>query len=109
MCKTKRDTARLAMHFVCSKCQGIIEGTVDLIEKLCDEVETVNKFCYLEDRLNFRGDCEAAVTTRVRIGVVGFKECGELFLENGFSLRMKSKVYRCCKDQQYCMEARHGV
>ena len=29
----KRSTARLAMHFVCSKCNGIMEGTVDLIEK----------------------------------------------------------------------------
>ena len=23
----------LAMHFVCSRCRGIMEGTVDLIEK----------------------------------------------------------------------------
>ena len=32
------------MHFVCSKCKGIMEGTMDSIEKLCDEVETVNGF-----------------------------------------------------------------
>ena len=38
--KIKRATARLAMHFVCSKCKGMMEGTVDSIEKLCDEVET---------------------------------------------------------------------
>ena len=47
--KIKRATARLAMHFVCSKCRGIMEGTMDLIEKLGNEVETVNGFCYLED------------------------------------------------------------
>ena len=40
--KIKRATDRLAMHFVCSKCKGIMEGTVDSIEKLCNEVETVN-------------------------------------------------------------------
>ena len=40
----------------------------DLIEKLCDEVEIVNGFCYLEDRLYSSDGCEAAVTTRVRIG-----------------------------------------
>ena len=40
--KIKRVTARLATHFVCLKCKGIIEGTVDSIDKLCDEVETVN-------------------------------------------------------------------
>ena len=46
MCKNKV-TARLAMHFVCSKCKGIMEGTTDSIKKLCDEVETVSGFCYL--------------------------------------------------------------
>ena len=35
------------MHFVCLKCKGIMEGMVDSIEKLCDEVETVNQFCCL--------------------------------------------------------------
>ena len=47
--KLKRVTARLAMHFVCSRCKEIIEGTMDSIEKLCDEVERVNGFCYLTD------------------------------------------------------------
>ena len=55
-------------RFACPKCEGIMEGTMDSIEKLCDEVETVNGFCYLEDRLSFSGGCEAAVTARVRIG-----------------------------------------
>ena len=78
------------MHFVCSECKGIMDGTVDLIEKLFDEVETVNKFCCLADRLNSSCGCEAAVTARVRISWVRFKKCGELLLGNKFSLRMKS-------------------
>ena len=41
---------------------------MDSIEKLCDEVETVNGFCYLRDRLNASGGLQAAVTARVRIG-----------------------------------------
>ena len=40
---------------------------MDSIEKWCDEVETVNGFCYLRDRLNSSGGCEAVVTARVRI------------------------------------------
>ena len=28
------------MHFVCSKCKGMMEGTVDSINKSCDEVES---------------------------------------------------------------------
>ena len=94
--KIKRATARLAIPFACLKCKGIMEGTVDLMEKLCDEVETVNGFYYLENRLNASGGCEAAVTARVRIGWKRFRECGELLLGNRFPLRMKGKVYRCC-------------
>ena len=80
--KIKRATARLAMHFVCSKCIGIMEGKVDLIKMLCYEVEIVNGFCYLGERLNASSGCEAAVTARVRIGWVRFRECGELLLGN---------------------------
>ena len=94
--KIKRATARLAMHFVCSKCKRTMEGTMDSIEKLCDEEETVNGFCYLGDRINASGGCEAAVTARVRIGWVRFRECGELLLGNRFPLEMKGKAYRCC-------------
>ena len=94
--KIKRVTARLAMHFVCLKCKEIMEGTMDSIQKLCDELETVNVFCYLGDRLNGSGGCEAAVTARVRIGWIRFKECGELLFGNRFPLKMKVKVYRSC-------------
>ena len=89
----KRVTARLAMRFVCTRCRGIMEGTVNSIEKLCDEVETMNGFCYFGDWLNCSGGCEAAVT--VIIGWVRFRECGELLLGNRFPLKMKDKVYRC--------------
>ena len=66
--KIKSVAARLVMHFVCLKYKAIMEGTVDSIMKLCDEVEAVNGFCYLGDRLNASGGCETAVTERVRIG-----------------------------------------
>ena len=82
----------LAMHFACSKCKRIMEGTMDSIEKLCDEVKTVNGFCYLGDRLNPNGCCEVAVTARVRIGWIRFRECAELLLGNRFPLKRKGKV-----------------
>ena len=94
--KIKRVTARLAMHFACLKCKGIMEGTMDLVEKLCNEVETVNGFCYLGDRLNASGGYEAAVTARVRIGWVRFRECGKLLHGKRFPLKIKGKVYCCC-------------
>ena len=73
-----------------------MEGTVDSIEKMCNEVETVNEFFYLGDRINASDGCEAAVTARVRVGWVRFRECGELLLGNRFPLKMKIKVYLCC-------------
>ena len=61
---------------------------VDLIKKLCDEVEIVNGFCYLGDRLTSTGSCKVAVTARVRIGWVRFRECGEGLLGSRFPVRM---------------------
>ena len=60
-----RVTTKFAIHFVCSRCKGMLEGMVELSEKLRDEVEIVNGFCCLEDRLNASGGCEGAVTARV--------------------------------------------
>ena len=59
-------------------------------------MDTVNGFCYLGDRLNASGVCEAAVTARVTIDWVRFRKCGELLLENRFPLKMKGKVCRRC-------------
>ena len=51
--------------------------------KLCEEVETVRGFCYLGDRLNAGGGCDAAVTARARIARVKFRECRELLNSKG--------------------------
>ena len=75
MCKNKELPLGRLCVFVCSKCKGIMEGMADLIEKLCDEVETVNGFCYLGERLNSSGGCEAAITAKVRIGSVRCRKC----------------------------------
>ena len=57
---------------------------MDSIEKLCDEVETVNEFCNLADRLNDNDDCEVEVTAKVRIGWVKFRIMGICYLKIGF-------------------------
>ena len=48
------------------------------------------------DKLNASGGCVTAVTARVRIGWVRFRECKELLLGNRFPLKIKGKVYHCC-------------
>ena len=67
-----------------------------LVEEFCKEVETVKSFCYLGDRVNASGGCEAAVTARARIGWVKFKECGELLNSKRFSLKMKGMIHLSC-------------
>ncbi|XP_044179666.1 uncharacterized protein LOC122961149 [Acropora millepora] len=76
--KVKRVTLRLGKDFVCGGCKKQADGFMDSVEELCEEMETVRGFCYLGDRVNAGGGCEAAVTARARIGWVKFRECGEV-------------------------------
>ena len=66
------------------------------MEVLCDKVESVRGFCYLGDKLNVSGGCETAVTPRVKIGWMKFRECVELLRGRRFSLRMKRMVFLSC-------------
>ena len=75
--KVKRVTLRLGRDFVCGRCKKQADGFMNSVEE-CEEVETVRGLCYLGDRVNAGGGCEAAVTARARIGWVKFRECGEL-------------------------------
>ena len=59
-------------------------------------MEIVKGLCYLGDGLNASGGCETAVTSKVRIGWIKFRECGELLRGRRFSWRMKEMVYRSC-------------
>ena len=69
-----------------------MEETVDSINKLCDQVETVNEFCDVGDRPNASGGCKAVVTAKLRIGWVRFRKCGKLLPGSGFPLKKKGKV-----------------
>ena len=63
-------------------------------EKLCDEVETVQEFTYLGDRVSACGGCGADVTAKTRCGLVQYMECCELLCGRRFSLMLKGAVYR---------------
>ena len=91
----KMVTCSSARHFVCRKCADVGDGTEKPVEVLGDEVETVKGFCYLGGRLNASGGCDTAVTSRIRIRWMKFRECGEL-LRGRFSLKMKGMVYGIC-------------
>ena len=57
-----------------------------------DQVDFVESFCYLGDRLSASGGSEAVVTARMRIGWIKFRECGELLHGRKFLLKIKGRV-----------------
>ena len=61
--------------------------------KLCGDVEAVQEFTYLGDRVSAGGGCMAAVTARTRCGLVTFRECDELLYGRRFPLRLKEADY----------------
>ena len=73
--KMKKVTCISARYFVRRRCTDVVDGTGESVEVLWDEVETVKGFCYLRDRLNVSGGCEAAVISIVRTEWIKFREC----------------------------------
>ena len=53
-------------------------------------------FSYIGDRLNASGGCETAVTSRIRIGWMKFRECGEL-LRFSFFENERDGLSKLCK------------
>ena len=77
----KKKTPSAARFFVCSKCNKATNGAGEVKQEvMCDELETVKEFCYLGDRLNANGGCEAAVIARIGLEWKKFRECGEMLL-----------------------------
>ena len=90
----KKVTPSMARFFVCSKCKKATNGVGEVQQEvMCDGVETVKGFCYLCDKLNASGGCEAAATARTRVEWKKFRECGEILFGKRFSLLMKGKIY----------------
>ena len=91
----KKVTPSAVKLFACSKCDKATNGAGEVQQKvMCGEVETVKGFCYLGDRLNASGGCEATITARTRLGEKQFRECGEILFGKKFFLRMKGKIYK---------------
>ena len=72
-------TSSAVRLFVCSKCDKATNGAGEVQQEvMCDAMETVKGFCYLNDRLNASGGCEAAVTAKTRLAWKKLKECREI-------------------------------
>ena len=72
--KNRRVTNRREIDSRCSKCKGCHENLEDKDEKLHDYVETVSDISCLGDGIYSRGGCDAAVTSRTRLGWARFND-----------------------------------
>ena len=73
----------------------VTNGVGEVQQKvMCDKVETLKRFCYLGDRLNANGGCEAVVSARTRVGWKKFRECSKILFGKRFSLQIKGKIYK---------------
>mgnify|MGYP001800720366 CR=1 FL=1 len=52
MHKSKEGHPEVGRDFVYGRCKKQLDGLVEPVEELCEEVETVRGFCYLGDRVN---------------------------------------------------------
>src|SRR5437867_1397245 len=86
--------------FKCSKCS---EGGVKVVDEVRqfvlgarEELEVVDKFCYLGDVIGKGGGAEEASRARVRCAWGKFRDLRMLLTVRGASLRVKGKIYRTC-------------
>ena len=77
-------------------CKSSTNFSARPVESLCDGIETVHSFLYLGSKVDFSGDCETAVTARMRSGWAKFKECRDILLSKSFPLKIKKRLYASC-------------
>jgi hypothetical protein len=63
---------------------------------LNDGIERVESYVYLGNKLNAGGGCLNAVTSRVRVGWMKFRELHGVLCGRKWSVKMKGRVYRAC-------------
>src|SRR3989441_6475972 len=61
-----------------------------------EELEVVDKFCYLGDVIGKGGSAEEASRARVRCAWGKFRDLRRLLTARGASLRVKGMIYRAC-------------
>ena len=81
------------------KCKRCVNGVINREEAktgLSDGIERVESFVYLGDKLNADGGCLSAVTARVRVGWMKFRELSGVLCGRKWSVKMKGRVYKAC-------------
>ena len=74
----------------------VVDGVRQFVLGAREELEVVDKFCYLGDVIGKGGGAEEASRARVRCAWGKFRDLRRLLTARGASLRVKGKIYRAC-------------
>jgi len=84
--------------FICRGCVNPVTGTgctsVDIGGDA--NLESVDKFCYLDDMFSVDRNADATVETRIRIGWNKFRQLVPLLTNEDISLRVRGRLYSSC-------------
>jgi hypothetical protein len=91
-------------NYICGRCRG--GGTPESTESterqqqvslgVGQNLECVEKFCYLGDMIGAGGGAEDASRARTRCAWSKFRELAPILTSRGASLKVKGKVYKTC-------------
>ena len=86
--------------YCCSKCTRGDPGRPDVLQQISLDVgqnlECVDKFCYLGDTIAAGGGAGEASRARVRCAWAKFRELAPILTSRGASLKVKGRVYKTC-------------
>src|SRR2546425_1389079 len=74
----------------------VVDGARQFVLGVREELEIVDKFCYLGDVIGKGGGAEEASRARVGCAWGKFRDLRRLLTVKRASLRVKGKIYRAC-------------
>ena len=83
-------------------CKACIEGNnipephIDKVNLDGAEVEVVDSFCYLGDRISNQGGAEGSATARIKCGWLKFRELLPLLTSRSIPFSTKGRLYQAC-------------
>jgi hypothetical protein len=88
------------IDYCCRRCMGGNPVRSEVLQQISlgvgQNLDRVEKFCYLGDMIGAGGGAEEASRTRVRCAWAKFKELAPVLTSRGASLKVKGKVYNAC-------------
>ena len=99
-CSKIKGKLKPVSDYCCGKCTGGNPGRPDVLPQISlgagQNLDCVDKFCYLGDMIAAGGGTEEASRARARCAWAKFKELAPILTSRGASLKVKGQVYRSC-------------